>query len=88
MTDPWEMTYEDDTASPSDERLVFELLCGIDTCYPKKRWRRIYPTGDRELNSRAALARLIRKGDPFPPRIREALAALFEPTNSSASALK
>ena len=79
--DPWALTCEDDTAAPTDERLVFELLCGIDVRYPK-RFQRIYPTGDRERDARAALARLIRKGDPFPPRIREAFAALFDPTNT------
>jgi hypothetical protein len=79
--DAWYMTYEDETAT--DQRLVFELLCGIDVrCPPNKRFRKIYPTGDRELSARAALARLLRKGDPFPPRIREALAALFDPTNT------
>jgi hypothetical protein len=82
MTDPWALTYEDDTAALSDERLVFELLCGFDARYPKRRFRRIYPTGDRERMARMALARLIRKGDPFPLRIREALGGLFDPSNT------
>jgi hypothetical protein len=43
----------------------------------------MYPTGDQEIHARAALARLIRKGDPFPHRIREALAGLFDPSNTN-----
>ena len=83
MTDPWELTYEDQTDAPTDQRLVFELLCGVDMRSPEGRLRRVYPMGNRELQSREALARLIHKGDPFPPWVREAFAALFDPTNSS-----
>ena len=43
----------------------------------------MYPTGNLRSDARGALARLIRKGDPFPPRIREALARLFDPANTN-----
>jgi hypothetical protein len=89
MSDPWNtMTNEDDTCAWTDERWVFELLCGMDgrpdpARFFGKRFRRMYPTGDGEVRARAALARLIRKGDPFPLRVREALAGLFDPANTN-----
>jgi hypothetical protein len=88
--DPWALTYEDDTASITDERLTYELLCGVEIRLPNGRPGRIYltPGSDRERHARAALARLIRQGSPFPSFIRETLAALFDPTSATVPALR
>jgi hypothetical protein len=84
--DPWELTYEDDTACPTDERLAYELLCGADCRLSNGRLGKTYPKpgSAREREARAALARLIRAGSPFPDFIRETLAALFDPASASA----
>jgi hypothetical protein len=88
MTAPWALTYEDDTAAPTDERLAYELLCGVDVRLPKGRLGRKYlaPRSQREQHARAALARLFRKGSPFPEFIRETLAALFDPATATVPA--
>jgi hypothetical protein len=84
MSDPWVLTYEDDTAALTDERLAYELLCGVDVHIPNmRRLRTIYPTGHHDRAARAALARLIRKGSPFPALIRETLAAMFDPASAT-----
>jgi hypothetical protein len=44
------------------------------------------PGSEREQAARAALARLIRKGSPFPGFIRETLAALFDPASATVPA--
>jgi hypothetical protein len=81
--DPWALTYEDDTATPTDERLAFELLCGVPVHIPNTPLRTIYPTGQEEQAARAALARLIRKGSSFPGFIRETLAGMFDPASAT-----
>jgi len=81
--DPWALTYEDNTAIRTDERLVYELLCGLDVHIPNTPLRRIYLTGQDEQTARAALARLIRKGSPFPGFIRDTLAAMFDPASAT-----
>ena len=83
MSDPWALTYEDDTAALTDERLTYELLCGVDVHIPNTPLRTIYPTGHHDRAARAALARLIRKGSPFPVFIRETLAAMFDPESAT-----
>ena len=64
MSDPWALTYEDDTAALTDERLTYELLCGVDVHIPNTPLRTIYPTGhhDRAARSRSADT----QGFPFP----------------------
>jgi hypothetical protein len=86
--DPWALTYEDDTAALTDERLAYELLCGVDVRFPNKRFGKQYlvPKSKRERAARAALARLFRKGSPFPEFIRETLAALFDPESATVPA--
>jgi hypothetical protein len=85
MTHHWDLTFEDDNAALTDERLVYELLCGVDVRLPNKQLGKEYlaPWSKRERAARAALARLIRKSSPFPEFIRETLAALFDPASSS-----
>jgi hypothetical protein len=86
--DPWALTYEDDTAALTDERLAYELLCGVNVRLPNKRFGKQYlvPKSKRERAARAALARLFRKGSPFPGFIRETLAALFDPASATVPA--
>src|SRR5262249_1879437 len=86
--DAWTLTYEDSTDAPTDERLTYELLCGGDVRLPNGRLGRKYlkPGSEREQAARAALARLIRKGSPFPGFIRETLAALFDPASATVPA--
>jgi len=88
MTDPWALTYEDDTAALSDERLAYQLLCGVDVRLPNGRLgRKYFPPGSVwDRSARAALARLLRKGSPFPEFIRETLAALFDPASATVPA--
>jgi hypothetical protein len=83
--DPWDFSYEDDPAIITDERLTFRLLCGIDVRLPNKQSGKEYfaPNSKLERAARAALARLIRKGEPFPGLIRETLAALFDPASAT-----
>ena len=81
--DPWDLTYEDDIAAVTDERLVYELLCGVTAHTPNTRLRTMYPTGRHERVARAAIARLIRKGSPFPGFIRETMAAMFDPVSAT-----
>lgn len=59
--DPWALTYEDDTAALTDERLAYELLCGVDVPLPNGRLgRKFLASGSaRERAARAALARAI-----------------------------
>jgi hypothetical protein len=83
MTDHWDLTYEDDSAAVTDERLAYELLCGIDEHVPNTTLHRIYPTGQHDRAARAAFARLIRKGSRFPGFIRETLAAMFDPASAT-----
>jgi len=86
--DPWALTYEDDTAARSDERLAYELLCGVDARLPNGRLGKKYfpPASEWDRSARAALARLFRKDSPFPEFIRETLAALFDPATATVSA--
>lgn len=86
--DPWALTYEDDTAALTDERLAYELLCGVDVPLPNGRLgRKFLASGSaRERAARAALARLFRKSSPFPAFIRETLAALFDPASATVPA--
>jgi len=86
--DPWALTYEDDTAALTDERRTYELLCGVDVRLPNGRLGRKYltPGSERERDARAALARLILKGSPFPYFIRQTLAALFDPASATVPA--
>jgi hypothetical protein len=86
--DPWALTYEDDTAALTDERLTYELLCGVDVRLPNRQFGKRYlaPVTRRERDARVALARLIRKGSPFPEFIREVLAALFDPASATVPA--
>jgi hypothetical protein len=88
MSDPWDLTYEDDTAALSDERLTYQLLCGIDVRLPKNRLGKKYfpPGSEWDQSARAALARLFRKGAPFPQFIRDTLAALFDPASATVPA--
>src|SRR5262249_10164909 len=125
MSDPWALTYEDDTAALTDERLAYWLLCGGDVRLPNKRLdkksgekeeqdvrlpkehlgygtlrnkgeqevrltrpskKNLTPRSKKEQAARAALARLIRKGSPFPEFIRETLAALFDPASATVPA--
>jgi len=88
MSDPWDLTYEDDTAALSDERLTYQLLCGIDVRLPNGRLGRKYfrPGSEWDRSARAALARLFRKGSPFPQFIRDTLAALFDPASATVPA--
>jgi hypothetical protein len=86
--DPWVLTYEDDPAALSDERLAYELLCGVDVRLPNGRFaKKYFPSGSEgDRSARAALARLFRKGSPFPEFIRETLAALFDPASATVPA--
>jgi len=59
------------------------LLCGVDAHLPHTPLRTTYPTGQEEQAGRAALARLIRKGTPFPGFIREALAGMFDSASAT-----
>jgi hypothetical protein len=88
MIDPWALTYEDDTLALTDERRAYELLCGVDVRLPNRRLGRRYlaPGSQAERDARAALARLFRKGSPFPEFIRETLAALFDPASATVPA--
>jgi hypothetical protein len=127
MSDPWALTYEDDSAALTDERLAYWLLCGVDVRLPNKRLDKksgkkeeqdvrlpnehigkkyvtlrskeeqdvrlarlgkkyLTPGSKIEQAARAALARLIRKGSPFPEFIREILAALFDPASATVPA--
>jgi len=88
MTDPWDLTYEDDPAALTDERLAYELLCGIDVRLPNGRLGKKYsPSGSTwDRNARAALARVFRKGSLLPEFIRETLAALFDPASATVPA--
>jgi hypothetical protein len=40
--DPWALSYEDDPSFPSDERLAYELLCGIGVRLPNERLGKEY----------------------------------------------
>jgi hypothetical protein len=88
MSDPWDLTYEDDPAALSDERLTYQLLCGIDVRRPNGRLGiKYFPPGSEwDRSARAALARLFRKGSPFPQFIRDTLAALFDPASATVPA--
>jgi hypothetical protein len=93
--DPWMLTYEDDSSAMTDERLAYELLCGTDMRLPNGQLGKQYPVpgSKHDQIARAALARLIRTGAPFPELIRETLAALFDPQarlsqSSAVSSLK
>ena len=88
MSDPWDLTYEDDTAALPDERLTYQLLCGIDVRLPNGRLGKKYfrPGSEWDRSARAALARLFRKGSPFPQFIRDTLAALFDPASATVPA--
>src|SRR5215475_9427381 len=86
MSDPWDLCYETDTvARLSDEWKTYQLLCGEDVRLPNKQLGKAYfePGSELERDARAALARLIRKGEPFPEFIRETLAGLFDPESST-----
>lgn len=86
--DPWALTYEDDPAALSDERLAYQLLCGVKVRLPNGRLDiKYYPPGSEwDRSARAALARLFRKGSPFPQFIRDTLAALFDPASATVPA--
>jgi hypothetical protein len=86
--DGWALTYEDDTAALTDERLAYWLLCGENVRLPDNRLgRKYFASGSKEDRAaRAALARLFRKGAPFPDFIRETLAALFDPATATVPA--
>jgi hypothetical protein len=82
--DPWYFTYEDSPeARVSDQWKTYELLCGMDMRLSNKQLGKGYPDGEREKSARAAFARLIRKGEPFPGLIRETLAAMFDPGSAT-----
>jgi hypothetical protein len=83
--DPWMLTYEDDSSAMTDERLAYELLCGTDMRLPNGQLGKQYPVpgSKHDQIARAALARLIRTGAPFPELIRETLAALFDPASAT-----
>ena len=86
MSDAWDLSYETDTvARLSDEWRTYQLLCGEDVRLPNKQLGKAYfePGSEAERDARAALARLIRKGEPFPEFIRETLAGLFDPESST-----
>jgi hypothetical protein len=54
--DPWAFTYEDDTAAPpTDERLAYELLCGIDVRLPNEQLGKQYFAPGSEWDQKDAL---------------------------------
>jgi hypothetical protein len=54
--DPWALTYEDDPAALSDERLAYQLLCGVEVRLPNGRLDiKYYPPGSEwDRSARAA----------------------------------
>jgi hypothetical protein len=81
MTDPWALTYEDDTAAPTDERLAYELLCGVDVRLPNRRLGKSNTSTPGSQAKRAPLGRLgkayLTPGSQPEQAARAALARLF-----------
>jgi hypothetical protein len=64
----------------SDEVLVTALMVGFVEKWEEGRSRRKYLAGKEEDKARAAMARLLRSGQPLTQNFRDCLAALFDPS--------